>query len=106
MPSFIKIGTGIQKLKRGGFTDTQHRDYIGLLYESTVKTPLWSELSHDIGRSRDSSVDIATGCGLDDEGIGVRFPVGSRIFSSPRLGRLWDPPNFLSMDIGGKAARA
>jgi hypothetical protein len=27
----------------------------------------------------DSSVGIATGGGLDDRGVGVRFPVGSRI---------------------------
>jgi hypothetical protein len=34
--------------------------------------------------SRDSVVGIATGYGLDDRGVGVRIPVGSRIFSSPR----------------------
>jgi hypothetical protein len=33
-------------------------------------------------RSRDSSVGIATGYGLDDGGLGVRFPIGSRIFTS------------------------
>jgi hypothetical protein len=33
---------------------------------------------------RDSAVGIATGYGLDDRGVGVRVPVGSRIFSSPR----------------------
>jgi hypothetical protein len=33
--------------------------------------------------SRDSPVGIATGYGLDDLGLGVRVPVGSRIFSSP-----------------------
>jgi hypothetical protein len=30
IPSFIKIGSGIQKLKRG-FTETQHDDLISLL---------------------------------------------------------------------------
>jgi hypothetical protein len=35
------------------------------------------------GRSRDSVVAIATSYGLDDRGVGVRVPVGSRIFSSP-----------------------
>jgi hypothetical protein len=35
-------------------------------------------------RSQDSAVGIATGYGLDDRGVGVRVPVGSRIFSSPR----------------------
>jgi hypothetical protein len=32
--------------------------------------------------TRDSSVGIATGYGLDGRGVGVRVPVGSRIFSS------------------------
>jgi hypothetical protein len=34
-------------------------------------------------RSRDSVVGIATSYGLDDREVGVRVPVGSRIFSSP-----------------------
>jgi hypothetical protein len=34
--------------------------------------------------SRDSSVGIATDYRLDDRGVGVGVPVGSRIFSSPR----------------------
>jgi hypothetical protein len=60
----------------------------------------------------DSVVGITTGYGLDDWGVGVRVPVGSRIFSSPRLpDRLWGPPNLLSNGYrdsfpGGKAARA
>jgi hypothetical protein len=38
----------------------------------------------------DSSVGIATGYGLDDRGVGVRVPIGSRTFSSPRRpDRLW-----------------
>jgi hypothetical protein len=42
--------------------------------------------------SRGSAVGIATGYGLDDRGVGVRVPVGSRIFSSPRRpDRLWGP---------------
>jgi hypothetical protein len=41
-------------------------------------------------------VGIVTGYGLDDRGVGVRFPVGSRIFSSPRRpDRLWGSPNLL-----------
>jgi hypothetical protein len=47
--------------------------------------------------SRDSIVSIATGYGLDDRVFGVRVPVGSRIFSSPRRpDRPWGPPNLLS----------
>jgi hypothetical protein len=44
-----------------------------------------------------SSVGIATGYGLDDQGwAGVRVPVGSKIFTSPyRPDRLWGPPNLL-----------
>jgi hypothetical protein len=47
-------------------------------------------------KSRDGAVGITTGYGLDDRGAGVRVPVGSRIFSSPRLpDLLWGPPNLL-----------
>jgi hypothetical protein len=47
--------------------------------------------------SRNSVVGIATGYGLDDRGVGVRVPVGSRIFSSPRRPhRLLGQPNLLS----------
>jgi hypothetical protein len=45
----------------------------------------------------DSVVGIAAAYGLDDRGVGVRVPVGSRIFTLPyRPDRLWGPPNFLS----------
>jgi hypothetical protein len=63
-------------------------------------------------RSLDSSVGIATSYGLDDRGVGVRVPVGSRIFSSPRRpNQLWDSPNLLSngyrgLFSGAKAAGA
>jgi hypothetical protein len=50
-----------------------------------------------LGGSRNSVVGTATGYGLDERGVGVRVPVGSRICSSPRRqDRLWDPPNLLS----------
>jgi hypothetical protein len=60
-------------------------------------------------RTRDSVVGIATSHGLDDQGVGVRVPVGSRIFSSRHPDRFWGLPNLLSMVIGvsffgGKAA--
>jgi hypothetical protein len=52
--------------------------------------------------SRDSSVGIATSYGLDDQGVRVRVPVGSRIFSSPRRpDRLWDTPSLLSNGYRG-----
>jgi hypothetical protein len=48
-------------------------------------------------KSRDSIVGRATGYGLGDQEVGVRVPVGSRIFTSPRRpDRLWGPPNLLS----------
>jgi hypothetical protein len=48
-------------------------------------------------RSRNSVVGISTGYGLDDQGVGIRVPVGSRIFFSPRLpDRFWGTPSFLS----------
>jgi hypothetical protein len=44
-----------------------------------------------------SVVGIATGYWLGDRGVGVRVPIGSRIFFSPhRSDRLWSPLNLLS----------
>jgi hypothetical protein len=61
-----------------------------------------SVFSRYLQRSRDSVVGIATGYGLDDRGVGVRVPLGSRIFSSPRPpDRLWGPPNLLSNGYWG-----
>jgi hypothetical protein len=55
-----------------------------------------------INISRGSVVGIATGYWLDDRGVGVRVPVGSIIFSSPRRpDRLWGPPNLLSNGYRG-----
>jgi hypothetical protein len=49
-----------------------------------------------------SVVGIATSYRLDGRGIGVRVPVGSRIFSSPhRPERLCGPPNLLSNGYQG-----
>jgi hypothetical protein len=55
-----------------------------------------------IGGSWDSAAGIATGYGLDDRGVGVRVPVGSRIFSSPcHREWLWGPSNHLSTGYQG-----
>jgi hypothetical protein len=56
--------------------------------------------------SRDSSVGIATGYGLDDRRIGVRVQLESRIFTSPcRSDRLWGPHNLLSNGYRGLSGR-
>jgi hypothetical protein len=48
-------------------------------------------------RSRDSVVGIATSYGLDGRGVGVRVPVGSKMFFSLNgADRLWCPPKLLS----------
>jgi hypothetical protein len=62
--------------------------------------------------SRDRLVGIAAGYGLDNREVGVRVPVGSRIFTYPcRPDKLWDSPNLLcngyrGLFPGGKAAGA
>jgi hypothetical protein len=58
-------------------------------------------LSLHLLRSRDSVVGIATGYGLEGGGVGVRVPVGSRIFSSRRPDRLRLPANLLSNEYRG-----
>jgi hypothetical protein len=56
----------------------------------------FSEL-HCVIKSRNRAVGIATGYGLDDQGVGVRVPVGTRIFNFPcRPDRLCGPPGLLS----------
>jgi hypothetical protein len=47
--------------------------------------------------SQDNAVSIANGYGMDDQGVGVRVPVGARIFISPHCPDwLWGPPSLLS----------
>jgi hypothetical protein len=56
----------------------------------------------DHHQSRDSSVGIALGYGLDDRGSRVRFRGGWEFFSSPpRPERLWGPPSLLSNGYQG-----
>jgi hypothetical protein len=60
-----------------------------------------------------SAVSIATGYRPEIQGVGVRVPVGERIFTSPCCpDRLWGPPSLLSngyrelFSPGDKAAEA
>jgi hypothetical protein len=46
-------------------------------------------------------VGIATGYWLEDRGVGVRIPVGLRIFPSPCRDRLWGPPSLPSNGYRG-----
>jgi hypothetical protein len=56
----------------------------------------------NIQLSQDSIVSIATCYGLDDRGVRVRVPVGSRIFSSPIVQtRSGVHPISYTMDTGG-----
>jgi hypothetical protein len=53
-------------------------------------------------RSRESSVGIVTGYGLEDRRVGVRVPVRAGIFFFPRRpDRLWGPPSLLSNSYQG-----
>jgi hypothetical protein len=47
-------------------------------------------------KSRDSSVGIALGYGLDNQGSRIRFPAGAGNFSPPHPERIWGPPSLLS----------
>jgi hypothetical protein len=60
------------------------------------------ELRNNLSPERERGAGIATSYRLDDRGVGVRVPVGSRLSSSPdRSGRLWGPPNLLSNGYPG-----
>jgi hypothetical protein len=69
-----------------------------------ARHPFWFPSFPD--GSRDSVVGIATGYWLDNRGVGVRAPVGSRILSSRRRpDRLWGPPRLLFNGYGGGISR-
>jgi hypothetical protein len=60
------------------------RTLSGSSFEGTwgfITYTLSFKLSHKQMKSRDGSVDVALGCGLDDRGSRVRFPAGAGNFS-------------------------
>jgi hypothetical protein len=75
---------------------------------------IWQEMISDLFQGTspesgglDSTVGIATGYGLDGRGIGVRVPVGTIFFSSPRRpDRFWGPSSLLSNGYRGLFLRA
>jgi hypothetical protein len=74
---------------------------VGLILEQCEST-LFSPFHFLLCTRNNSAVGIATGYGLDDRGVWVRVPVGSRIFSFPSLpDRLWVPPNLRSNGYWG-----
>jgi hypothetical protein len=78
---------------------TKHQAFSKLYGVKTQTTVLFTHIS--IG-SQDSVVCIATGYGLDNRGVGVWVPVGSRILSSPcRPDWLCGQPNHLSNGYRG-----
>jgi hypothetical protein len=70
----------------------------------------WIGLLHLIHshKGRDSVVGITTGYGLDDRMVGVRVPVGSRIFSTssrPALGSTQPPIQWVTGALSPKLKR-
>jgi hypothetical protein len=66
-------------------------------WPSSKEHPISDPFLSRLHLSRSSVVGTANGYGLDDRAVGVRVPVGARIFSSPcRPDRLWGPPSLLS----------
>jgi hypothetical protein len=63
-----------------------------MYYIVKVLENIWKKIE-----SQDRAVSITTGYGLDNQGVGVRVPVGARIFTSPYCtDRLWGPSSFPS----------
>jgi hypothetical protein len=89
-----------------------HFLYLGTIWRWVVNFtprslyPRGKNSRYPLDRSRDSVVGIATSYGLGDRGVGVRIPVGVRIFTSPnRPDRLWGSPNLLPNGYQGLFSR-
>jgi hypothetical protein len=88
--------------------------YIALQYFIKLVMRVQSNFCQNPLRSQDSAVGITTGYGLDDRVVGVRVPIGSRIFSSPRRpDRLWGSiqspiqwvPGAVSLGLSGRGVK-
>jgi hypothetical protein len=78
------------------------KDLVCLHLHTTIWIVFYLDMDTRFSGSRGTVVGIATDYGLDGGGIGVRVPVGSRIFSSPSCAdRLWGPSNLLSNGYRG-----
>jgi hypothetical protein len=78
------------------------KNYLWPITVLSKPLPGWGGTCTEYSRSQDSVVGIPTGYGLDDRGVTVQVPVGSRIFSSPhRPDWLWGLPNLLSNGYRG-----
>jgi hypothetical protein len=67
--------------------------------KATLKRHLDGKNDYAVDKKKNG---IATGYGLDDQEVGARVPVGTRIFTSLcRPDRLWDPPSLLSKGYRG-----
>jgi hypothetical protein len=79
--SIILSGT-----KRPLLVDIASNRYLAVVYLFSASGRQWSvqQIHYYQMGSRDSVVGIATGYRMDERGVGVRVPLGSRIFSSPR----------------------
>jgi hypothetical protein len=100
---FVESGVGeLLSLSVGsalGYNRTLHED---ATRASTHGASVTRCNVYRIGQCFEQGAGIATGYGLDDRGVGVRVPVGSRIFTSPRRpDRLWGPPSLVSNGYWG-----
>jgi hypothetical protein len=87
---------GLNKLRR-----TEGR--IELITTDISRSKFYSSRNTRTSWGSVSVVAITTGYGLDNQGVGVRVPVGSRMaISLYHLDRLWGPPR-LSNGYGGGA---
>jgi hypothetical protein len=87
----------VQPILKGNPLLNQNYETIFRCHTVNGYRPIWS---------RDSSVGIATGDGLDDRVVGVRVPVESRIFSSPRRPERLLSNGYRGSFLGGRAVGA